>query len=169
MSINWEKGRVLRPEIEFTLYDCLDRAWQCGTVQLDFSLPQRLSASYVGENNERQVPVMIHRAILGSLERFIGILTEEFAGFFPTWIAPVQVVVMNITDSQAEYVNELTRKLQNAGIRVKADLRNEKIGFKSASTLYVVSRICWSVATKKSKPAKWPCAPVAGKTSAAWT
>ncbi|MCV4607729.1 threonine--tRNA ligase, partial [Escherichia coli] len=86
----------------------------CGTVQLDFSLPQRLSASYVGENNERQVPVMIHRAILGSLERFIGILTEEFAGFFPTWIAPVQVVVMNITDSQAEYVNELTRKLQNA-------------------------------------------------------
>lgn len=103
---------------------------QCGTVQLDFSLPQRLSASYVGENNERQVPVMIHRAILGSLERFIGILTEEFAGFFPSWLAPVQVVVMNITDSQAEYVNELTRKLQNAGIRVKADLRNEKIGFK---------------------------------------
>ncbi|STV33850.1 threonyl-tRNA synthetase [Klebsiella pneumoniae subsp. ozaenae] len=124
------EGAVLRPKIEFTLYDCLDRAWQCGTVQLDFSLPQRLSASYVGENNERQVPVMIHRAILGSLERFIGILTEEFAGFFPTWIAPVQVVVMNITDSQAEYVNELTRKLQNAGIRVKADLRNEKIGFK---------------------------------------
>ncbi len=118
------------PKIEFTLYDCLDRAWQRGTVQLDFSLPQRLSASYVGENNERQVLVMIHRAILGSLERFIGILTEEFAGFFPTWIAPVQGVVMNITDSQAEYVNELTRKLQNAGIRVKADLRNEKIGFK---------------------------------------
>ncbi|MDU2432861.1 MAG: threonine--tRNA ligase [Klebsiella sp.] len=124
------EGAFYGPKIEFTLYDCLDRAWQCGTVQLDFSLPQRLSASYVGENNERQVPVMIHRAILGSLERFIGILTEEFAGFFPTWIAPVQVVVMNITDSQAEYVNELTRKLQNAGIRVKADLRNEKIGFK---------------------------------------
>ncbi|MCP6467981.1 threonine--tRNA ligase, partial [Klebsiella pneumoniae] len=87
----------------------LDRAWQCGTVQLDFSLPQRLSASYVGEDNERQVPVMIHRAILGSLERFIGILTEEFAGFFPTWLAPVQVVVMNITDSQADYVKELTQ------------------------------------------------------------
>ena len=124
------EGAFYGPKIEFTLYDCLDRAWQCGTVQLDFSLPQRLSASYVGENNERQVPVMIHRAILGSLERFIGILTEEFAGFFPSWLAPVQVVVMNITDSQAEYVNELTRKLQNAGIRVKADLRNEKIGFK---------------------------------------
>ncbi|ENJ4422942.1 threonine--tRNA ligase, partial [Salmonella enterica] len=85
---------------------------------------------YVGEDNERKVPVMIHRAILGSMERFIGILTEEFAGFFPTWLAPVQVVVMNITDSQSEYVNELTQKLQNAGIRVKADLRNEKIGFK---------------------------------------
>ena len=124
------EGAFYGPKIEFTLYDCLDRAWQCGTVQLDFSLRQRLGASYVGENNERQVPVMIHRAILGSLERFIGILTEEFAGFFPTWIAPVQVVVMNITDSQAEYVNELTRKLQNAGIRVKADLRNEKIRFK---------------------------------------
>ncbi|HHU7515861.1 TPA: His/Gly/Thr/Pro-type tRNA ligase C-terminal domain-containing protein, partial [Escherichia coli] len=94
------------------------------------SLPSRLSASYVGEDNERKVPVMIHRAILGSMERFIGILTEEFAGFFPTWLAPVQVVIMNITDSQSEYVNELTQKLSNAGIRVKADLRNEKIGFK---------------------------------------
>ncbi len=124
------EGAFYGPKIEFTLYDCLDRAWQCGTVQLDFSLPARLNASYVGESNERQVPVMIHRAILGSLERFIGILTEEFAGFFPTWLAPVQVVVMNITDSQSEYVNELTEKLQNAGIRVKADLRNEKIGFK---------------------------------------
>ncbi|MGG5838201.1 His/Gly/Thr/Pro-type tRNA ligase C-terminal domain-containing protein, partial [Huaxiibacter chinensis] len=124
------EGAFYGPKIEFTLYDCLDRAWQCGTVQLDFSLPARLSASYVGEDNERQVPVMIHRAILGSIERFIGILTEEFAGFFPTWLAPVQVVVMNITDSQADYVKELTQKLQNAGIRVKADLRNEKIGFK---------------------------------------
>jgi len=99
-------------------------------VQLDFSLPSRLDATYIGENNDRKVPVMIHRAILGSMERFIGILTEEFAGFFPTWIAPVQVVVMNITDSQAPYVEELTKKLQDAGIRVKADLRNEKIGFK---------------------------------------
>lgn len=93
-------------------------------------MPSRLSASYVGEDNERKVPVMIHRAILGSMERFIGILTEEFAGFFPTRLAPVQVVIMNITDSQSEYVNELTQKLSNAGIRVKADLRNEKIGFK---------------------------------------
>ncbi|MEQ5220650.1 threonine--tRNA ligase [Providencia alcalifaciens] len=124
------EGAFYGPKIEFTLYDCLDRAWQCGTVQLDFFLPGRLNASYVGENNERITPVMIHRAILGSLERFIGILTEEYAGFFPTWLAPQQVVVMNITDSQADYVQELVSKLQSVGIRAKADLRNEKIGFK---------------------------------------
>ncbi len=124
------EGAFYGPKIEFTLYDCLDRAWQCGTVQLDFFLPGRLTASYVGENNERIVPVMIHRAVLGSLERFIGILTEEYAGFFPTWLAPQQVVVMNITDSQADYVQELVSKLQSVGIRAKADLRNEKIGFK---------------------------------------
>lgn len=124
------EGAFYGPKIEFTLHDSLDRAWQCGTVQLDFSLPDRLSASYIGEDNERHTPVMIHRAILGSLERFIGILTEECAGFFPTWLAPLQVVVMNITDAQADYVNELTKKLQSAGIRAKADLRNEKIGFK---------------------------------------
>ncbi|EPL6455908.1 threonine--tRNA ligase [Providencia rettgeri] len=124
------EGAFYGPKIEFTLYDCLDRAWQCGTVQLDFFLPGRLTASYVGENNERIVPVMIHRAVLGSLERFIGILTEEYAGFFPTWLAPQQVVVMNITDGQADYVQELVNKLQSVGIRAKADLRNEKIGFK---------------------------------------
>ncbi|EPL9571090.1 threonine--tRNA ligase [Providencia vermicola] len=124
------EGAFYGPKIEFTLYDCLDRAWQCGTVQLDFFLPGRLTASYVGENNERIVPVMIHRAVLGSLERFIGILTEEYAGFFPTWLAPQQVVVMNITDGQADYVQELVSKLQSVGIRAKADLRNEKIGFK---------------------------------------
>lgn len=99
-------------------------------MQLDFFLPGRLNASYVGENNERIVPVMIHRAVLGSLERFIGILTEEYAGFFPTWLAPQQVVVMNITDSQADYAQQLADKLQSVGIRAKADLRNEKIGFK---------------------------------------
>ncbi len=124
------EGAFYGPKIEFTLYDCLDRAWQCGTVQLDFFLPGRLTASYVGENNERIVPVMIHRAVLGSLERFIGILTEEYAGFFPTWLSPQQVVVMNITDGQADYVQELVNKLQSVGIRAKADLRNEKIGFK---------------------------------------
>ena len=124
------EGAFYGPKIEFTLYDCLDRAWQCGTVQLDFSLPARLGATYVAENNERVTPVMIHRAILGSMERFIGILTEETAGFFPTWLAPNQVVVMNITDSQADYVQKVVKELQDAGIRAKADLRNEKIGFK---------------------------------------
>lgn len=124
------EGAFYGPKIEFTLHDCLGRAWQCGTVQLDFSLPERLDASYVGEDNERHTPVMIHRAILGSLERFMGILIEEYAGHFPLWLAPVQAVVINITDSQADYVAEIVKKLQSAGIRVKADLRNEKIGFK---------------------------------------
>jgi threonyl-tRNA synthetase len=124
------EGAFYGPKIEFTLYDCLDRAWQCGTVQLDFSLPSRLGASYVDENNERQVPVMIHRAVLGSLERFIGILTEQYAGFFPTWLAPLQIVIINITDAQANFVQKVVEKLSNFGIRVKADLRNEKIGFK---------------------------------------
>ncbi|TMO79222.1 threonine--tRNA ligase [Pseudoalteromonas sp. S3776] len=124
------EGAFYGPKIEFTLYDCLDRAWQCGTVQLDFALPGRLGATYVAENNERRTPVMIHRAILGSIERFIGILTEEYAGLFPTWLAPKQVVIMNITDKQADYVNEIVQKLNKLGIRAAADLRNEKIGFK---------------------------------------
>ena len=124
------EGAFYGPKIEFTLHDCLDRAWQCGTIQLDFALPGRLGATYVGEDNDRHVPVMIHRAILGSLERFIGILTEEFAGFFPTWLSPVQAVVMNITDNQADYAKQVVKQLTQAGIRAKADLRNEKIGFK---------------------------------------
>ena len=124
------EGAFYGPKIEFTLHDSLGRAWQCGTVQLDFSMPTRLGATYIAESGERQVPVMIHRAILGSLERFIGILIEEYAGQFPTWLAPNQVVVMNITDNQAEYVQELMKKLKSHGIRVISDLRNEKIGFK---------------------------------------
>ncbi|WP_025673302.1 threonine--tRNA ligase [Salinivibrio socompensis] len=124
------EGAFYGPKIEFTLHDCLDRAWQCGTVQLDFALPERLSATYVGEDNERHTPVMIHRAILGSLERFIGILIEEYAGHFPTWLSPQQAVVMNITDKQADYAQKIAKKLQKAGFRASADLRNEKIGFK---------------------------------------
>ncbi|MCB5226824.1 threonine--tRNA ligase [Alishewanella sp. 16-MA] len=124
------EGAFYGPKIEFTLHDCLNRAWQCGTVQLDFALPGRLGASYVSESGEKLVPVMIHRAILGSLERFIGILIEEYAGFFPTWLAPTQVVIMNITDNQAEYVEELVKTFKSHGIRVRSDLRNEKIGFK---------------------------------------
>ncbi len=124
------EGAFYGPKIEFTLHDCLDRAWQCGTIQLDFALPGRLGATYVGEDNERHVPVMIHRAILGSIERFIGILTEETAGYFPLWLAPLQAVVMNITDNQADYVKQVVNTLNESGIRAKADLRNEKIGFK---------------------------------------
>ena len=124
------EGAFYGPKIEFTLYDCLDRAWQCGTVQLDFSMPERLGSTYVAEDGERKVPVMIHRAILGSLERFIGILTEEYAGFFPTWLAPTQAVLLNITDKQSEYSQQVTKKLQENGFRAKSDLRNEKIGFK---------------------------------------
>jgi threonyl-tRNA synthetase len=124
------EGAFYGPKIEFTLYDCLGRAWQCGTIQLDFSMPGRLDATYVGEDNERHTPVMIHRAILGSLERFIGILTEEYAGIYPTWLSPQQVVVMNITDKQSDYVQEVVNKLKKSGIRAISDLRNEKIGFK---------------------------------------
>lgn len=124
------EGAFYGPKIEFTLFDCLGRHWQCGTIQLDFALPNRLGATYVGEDNERHVPVMIHRAILGSLERFMGILIEEYAGYFPTWLSPTQAVVMNITDKQADYVNKVVSDLKKRGFRVTADLRNEKIGFK---------------------------------------
>ncbi|MBS4992862.1 MAG: threonine--tRNA ligase [Haemophilus parainfluenzae] len=124
------EGAFYGPKIEFALRDCLDREWQCGTIQLDFALPGRLNASYVAEDNDRRTPVMIHRAILGSIERFIGIITEEYAGFFPAWLAPVQAIVMNITDSQTDYVQKVVKQLSDAGLRVKADLRNEKVGFK---------------------------------------
>jgi threonyl-tRNA synthetase len=124
------EGAFYGPKIEFTLMDCLGRSWQCGTVQLDFALPNRLGATYVGEDNERYTPVMIHRAILGSLERFIGILIEEYTGKFPTWLSPIQTVIMNITDKQSEYCTNIAKKLKESGFRAKLDLRNEKIGFK---------------------------------------
>ncbi|MEL7798314.1 threonine--tRNA ligase [Idiomarina loihiensis] len=124
------EGAFYGPKIEFTLFDCLGRAWQCGTIQLDFALPGRLGATYVGEDNERHTPVMIHRAILGSLERFMGILIEEYAGHFPLWLSPTQVALMNITDNQSDYVRKVVKTLNEKGIRASADLRNEKIGFK---------------------------------------
>ena len=124
------EGAFYGPKIEFHLRDCLGRTWQCGTVQIDFSMPERLEAHYIDENGEKKPPVMIHRAMLGSTERFLGILIEHYAGHFPIWLAPVQAVVMNITDKQIEYVDKVTKKLQNLGFRVNADLRNEKIGFK---------------------------------------
>jgi len=124
------EGAFYGPKIEFALKDCLGRVWQLGTIQLDFSMPERLGAEYVAEDNARRTPVMLHRAILGSLERFIGILIEHHAGALPAWLAPVQAVVMNITDRTEDYAAEVGQILSNQGVRVTADLRNEKIGFK---------------------------------------
>ncbi len=124
------EGAFYGPKIEFTLKDCMGRNRQCGTIQVDFSMPGRLGAEYVAEDNSRHVPVMLHRAIFGSFERFIGILIEHYEGSFPAWLAPQQVVVMNITDRQAQFCTEVVKSLKNNGFRAEADLRNEKIGFK---------------------------------------
>ncbi len=133
-GLDWDlqpgEGAFYGPKIEFSLKDCLGRVWQCGTIQVDFSMPGRLDAKYIADDGSKQVPVMLHRAILGSLERFIGILIEEYAGAFPTWLAPRQVVVMGISEHQAEYAKKITKELKNKGFRADIDLRNEKIGFK---------------------------------------
>lgn len=124
------EGAFYGPKIEFSLKDCLGRVWQCGTIQLDFALPERLDASFIGEDSARKTPVMLHRAILGSLERFIGILIEQHAGAMPAWLSPVQAVVMSITDSQAPYAAQVAEEMRAAGLRVETDLRNEKITYK---------------------------------------
>ncbi len=133
-KLDWEElpgeGAFYGPKIEFSLKDCLGRVWQCGTIQVDFSMPNRLDASFVGEDGNKHVPVMLHRAILGSFERFLGILIEHHAGNLPFWLSPVQAVIMNITDAQSEYAANLAQELKNNGFRVKLDLRNEKIGYK---------------------------------------
>lgn len=133
-GLDWQlqpgEGAFYGPKIEFSLKDCIGRIWQCGTIQVDFSMPGRLGAAYIAEDGSRQVPVMLHRAILGSLERFIGILIEQHAGTFPVWLAPVQAVVLTIADRHAEYADQVMRALEKQGVRVKIDLRNEKIGFK---------------------------------------
>jgi threonyl-tRNA synthetase len=133
-NLPWEElpgeGAFYGPKIEFSLKDCIGRVWQLGTIQVDFSMPGRLDAQYVAEDGSRQTPVMLHRAILGSFERFIGILIEHYEGAFPTWLAPTQAVIANITDNQAEYVQKVEETFKNKGFRVNADLRNEKIGFK---------------------------------------
>jgi threonyl-tRNA synthetase len=133
-GLNWElqpgEGAFYGPKIEFSLKDCIGRVWQCGTIQVDFSMPGRLGASYIAEDGSKQTPVMLHRAILGSLERFIGILIEQHAGTFPVWLAPVQVVVLTIADRHTDYATQLMRTLEKHGVRIRIDLRNEKIGFK---------------------------------------
>ena len=127
-------GAFYGPKIEYTLKDAIGREWQCGTIQVDFNLSERLDAEYVAEDGSRKRPVILHRAIVGSLERFIGILIEEHAGALPTWLAPVQVAVLNITDNQADYCREIAEKLEKAlpqhPLRVALDLRNEKITYK---------------------------------------
>ena len=123
-------GAFYGPKIEYSLKDAIGRVWQCGTMQVDFNMPERLGAEYVAEDNSRKTPVMLHRAIVGSMERFIGILIENFAGAFPVWLAPLQVVVLNISEGQAEYAREVAARLTSVGFRVDADLRNEKITYK---------------------------------------
>ena len=133
-GLDWEylpgEGAFYGPKIEFSLKDCLGRVWQCGTIQVDPNMPERLDAEFVNEQNDREVPIMLHRAILGSFERFIGMLIEHYAGWMPVWLAPQQVVVMNITNKQAETCENVVSELKNAGLRAISDLRNEKIGFK---------------------------------------
>jgi len=133
-KLNWEleagEGAFYGPKIDFSLRDSIGRLWQCGTLQLDFSMPERLGAEFVAEDNSRQIPVMLHRAILGSLERFIGILIENHAGALPLWLSPYQVVVLNISEKQENYAKKVTEELKRSGIRVHADLRNEKIPYK---------------------------------------
>ncbi len=133
-GLEWEylpgEGAFYGPKIEFSLKDSLGRVWQCGTIQVDPNMPERLDAEFVNENNERETPIMLHRAILGSFERFLGMLIEHYAGWMPVWLAPQQVVVMNITDKQSEACQNVVAELQNAGLRAISDLRNEKIGFK---------------------------------------
>ena len=133
-GLDWElqpgEGAFYGPKIEFSLKDCIGRVWQCGTIQVDFSMPGRLDATYIDEHGEKKSPVMLHRAILGSLERFVGILIEEYAGAMPAWLSPLQAIVVNITDHQGETAENVAKQLNNAGFRVESDLRNEKIGLK---------------------------------------
>ncbi|CAB9544545.1 Threonyl-tRNA synthetase (EC [Bathymodiolus brooksi thiotrophic gill symbiont] len=133
-GIEWElqegEGAFYGPKIEFVLKDCLDREWQCGTLQVDFSMPERLDAQFIAEDGSKQTPVMLHRAIVGSLERFVGILIEHYEGAFPSWLAPIQAVILNISEKQADFSINVEKKLKKQGFRVISDLRNEKIGFK---------------------------------------
>ena len=124
------EGAFYGPKIEYHLKDCLGRSWQCGTIQVDFQMPGRLGAEYVAEDNTRKTPVMLHRAIIGSLERWIGMLIEHYAGAMPVWLAPVQVAIANITEHQADYVDEIAAKMKAAGLRVQKDVHNEKINYK---------------------------------------
>jgi threonyl-tRNA synthetase len=129
-EINEGDGAFYGPKIDIKLRDCLDRRWQCATIQCDFTLPERFDLTYVASDGERKRPVMVHRVILGSIERFIGVLIEHFAGNFPLWLSPVQAVIVTVTDNQIPYAQVVYRHLREAGVRVQSDFRNEKLGFK---------------------------------------
>ncbi|RLB63535.1 MAG: threonine--tRNA ligase, partial [Deltaproteobacteria bacterium] len=129
-ELNEGDGAFYGPKIDVKLKDALDREWQCATIQCDFTLPERFDLTYVGSDGEKHRPVMLHRVIVGSIERFIGVLIEHYAGSFPLWLSPVQAIVLNVTDNQAAYAQQAFEQLRNAGVRVELDLRNEKLGFK---------------------------------------
>ncbi len=159
------EGAFYGPKIEYHLKDSLGRSWQCGTMQVDFSMPARLGAEYVAEDNTRKVPVMLHRAIVGSLERFIGILIEHYAGALPLWLAPVQVAVLTITDRQAEYAREIAAELKHAGLRAITDLRNEKITYKIRE--HSLQKLPYQVilGDKEMQANRWPCVPAPARIS----
>jgi threonyl-tRNA synthetase len=129
-EINEGDGAFYGPKIDIKLKDALDRKWQCATIQCDFTLPERFDLTYVGSDGEKHRPVMVHRVILGAIERFVGVLIEHYAGNFPLWISPVQAAVLNVTDNQAQYAEQVANQLRAEGVRVQTDLRNEKLGFK---------------------------------------
>lgn len=164
-SLNPGEGAFYGPKLEFVLKDAIGRDWQCGTWQVDLNLPGRLGAHYIDEHSDKRTPVMLHRAIFGSLERFYGILLEHHAGKLPTWLAPVQAVIMNITDKQIEYVQRVTETLKKQGLRIESDLRNEKVGFKIRE--HTLQRVPYLLVAAIAKQVQilWPCARAVVKTS----
>ena len=154
------EGAFYGPKIEYHMRDSIGRAWQVGTMQVDFSMPERLGAEYVDEHSNRQHPVMLHRAIVGSMERFIGILIEHHAGNLPVWLAPQQAVVLNITDAQAEYAGEVAQSLKRRGFRVEADLRNEKVGYKIREHTLGKVPYLLVVGDREKEAGALPCVPV---------
>ena len=155
-EVNEGDGAFYGPKLDFHLADSLGRTWQCGTIQLDMQMPERFELEYVGEDGQKHRPVMIHRVVLGSIERFIGVITEHYAGAFPTWLSPVQVKLLPITDRAAAYADQVAAQLDEAGYRVEVDHRNEKIGKKIREASWRRSPICWSSATRKPSPALSP-------------
>ena len=162
--INPGDGAFYGPKLDFHLADSLGRTWQCGTIQLDSQLPERFELEYTGEDGQKHRPVMIHRVVLGSIERFIGVITEHFAGAFPTWLAPVQVKVLTVTDRADEYAAQVAKQLDEAGFRVETDTRNEKVGKKIREATLERCPICWCWETGTWRTRLSPCAPAPGRT-----